>query len=144
MILLFVLGILFCLVFFFFVAPKYFGEHWVERALFTWGWTNAAVATGIALLKIVDPHLKSGTMQEFGLGYLGMAPLEIGVIILAPIAVSSGMLLGLGVGSLVIGLVALSLAFIFGWHPGGRNAIAGINGVSRASSRTRSGQAAES
>ena len=144
MILLFVLGILFCLVFFFFVAPKYFGEHWVERALFTWGWTNAAVATGIALLKIVDPHLKSGTMQEFGLGYLGMAPLEIGVIILAPIAVSSGMLLGLGVGSLVIGLVALSLAFIFGWHPGGRNAIADINGVSRANSRTRSGQAAES
>lgn len=144
MILLFVLGILFCLVFFFFVAPKYFGEHWVERALFTWGWTNAAVATGIALLKIVDPHLKSGTMQEFGLGYLGMAPLEIGVIILAPIAVSSGMLLGLGVGSLVIGLVALSLAFIFGWHPGGRNAIADINGVSRANSRTRSGRAAES
>lgn len=117
LLLLFVLGIVFCLIFFFVMSPQYFGEKWLERAVFSWGWATAAVATGIALLKIVDPKLKSGTLNEYGVAYVGFAPFEIGMTIIAPIAVLAGFTAGLGWVSLIIAVVALGAAVVLGWLP---------------------------
>ncbi|AGF73523.1 sodium/glutamate symporter [Corynebacterium halotolerans] len=118
LLLLFVLGVIFCLIFFFVMSPLFFGEKWLERGIFGWGWATAAVATGIALLKIVDPKLKSGTLNEYGVAYVGFAPFEIGMTIIAPIAVLAGFTAGLGWASLLIALVALGLAVFLGWLPG--------------------------
>ena len=41
---LFVLGVIYCLFFLLWVAPRFFGEKWLERAIFSWGWATAAVA----------------------------------------------------------------------------------------------------
>lgn len=109
----FVLGIIYCFGFFC-LASKFFEEGWLERGLFGWGWATAAVATGIALLKIVDPKLKSGTLNEYGVAYVGFAPFEIGMTILAPIAVVSGFTLGLGVASTAIFAVILVVATVHG------------------------------
>lgn len=97
--------------------PRYFGENWLERGIFGWGWATAAVATGIALLKIVDPKMESGTLNEYGVAYIGFAPFEIGMTILAPIAVIAGWTLGLGVLSLLLALVVLALPWILKWLP---------------------------
>lgn len=109
---LFVLGVVYCTFIFFVLSPEFFGEKWLERGIFSWGWATAAVATGIALLKIVDPKLRSGTLNEYGVAYVGFAPFEIGMTILAPIAVLAGLTAGLGWASLIVG-VAVILVPIF-------------------------------
>lgn len=114
---LFVLGVIFCLIFLFVGSPIWFGKHWLERGIFSWGWATAAVATGIALLKMVDPHQKSGTLNEYGLAYVGFAPFEIGMTILAPIAVIAGFTAGFGWISLVVAIAILGIAFVLGWVP---------------------------
>lgn len=100
-----------------FVAPVFFGEHWLERGIFGWGWATAAVATGIALLKIVDPKLKSGTLNEYGVAYIGFAPFEIGMTIIAPIAVIAGWTIGLGGVATVLAVVILAAPWVFRWLP---------------------------
>lgn len=121
LLILFIVGTIYCVLFFFFVAPAWFGEQWLERAIFGWGWATAAVATGIALLKIVDPKLRSGTLNEYGVAYVGFAPFEIGMTILAPIAVLAGLTAGLGWASLIVAVVVLGMAAVLGWLPGRRN-----------------------
>lgn len=118
LLILFVLGVVYCTVFFFFVSPVFFGEKWLERGIFSWGWATAAVATGIALLKIVDPELKSGALDEYGIAYVGYAPIEIAVNIFAPIAVIAGFTLGFGAITMVAALVILAIPFFLGWLPG--------------------------
>ncbi|WP_244652803.1 hypothetical protein [Corynebacterium diphtheriae] len=39
----------------------------------------------------MDPQQKSGTLEEFGMAYVGFAPFEIAAAILAPIAIIAGL-----------------------------------------------------
>lgn len=64
--------------------------YWFERALFTWGWTTGVTAMGIALLRIVDPRNDSDALADFGLVYLFLAPIEIGLLTAAPLLLTSG------------------------------------------------------
>lgn len=107
LIILFVVGLAFCLVLFFYVAPRIFEHGWFERAVFSWGWATASVATGIAVLKIVDPEQKSGTLEEFGMAYVGFAPFEIAAAIIAPIAIIAGLVWLFGGVALIGGLALL-------------------------------------
>lgn len=115
---LFVLGVVYCSFIFFVLSPEFFGEKWLERGIFSWGWATAAVATGIALLKIVDPKLKSGTLNEYGVAYVGFAPFEIGMTILAPIAVLAGFTAGLGWAALLIGAAVIVVPVVMKQTPG--------------------------
>ena len=124
LVIMFILGTIYCVVFLFFVAPTFFGKQWIERAIFGWGWATAAVATGIALLKIVDPKLKSGTLNEYGVAYVGFAPFEIGMTIIAPIAVIAGWTLGLGLVTTVAAVVILGAALVLKWVPGRKKLVA--------------------
>lgn len=117
LLLLFVLGTIFCVVWMLWAGPLFFGENWLERGIFGWGWATAAVATGIALLKMVDPKLKSGTLNEYGVAYVGFAPFEIGMTILAPIAVIAGFVTGFGWVSFAIAVGVVILAFSSKWVP---------------------------
>ena len=90
LLLLFILGTIFCVFFLLWFPAEFFGERWIERGIFGWGWATATVATGIAILKIVDPKLKSGTLSEYGMAYIGFGPFEISWTIIAPMAVMYG------------------------------------------------------
>ena len=118
----FLLGIIYCVVWMLWAGPTFFGENWLERGIFGWGWATAAVATGIALLKMVDPKLKSGTLNEYGVAYVGFAPFEIGMTILAPIAVIAGFTTGLGWVAFIIAVGVVVMAFALKWIPVGRGA----------------------
>ena len=117
LVLIFVLGTLFCVVWMFWAGPAFFGEQWLERGLFGWGWATAAVATGIALLKMVDPKLKSGTLNEYGVAYVGFAPFEIGTTIIAPIAVIAGFTAIFGWIAFAIAVGVVVLAYVMKWIP---------------------------
>ena len=117
LILLFVLGIIFCLFYLLVMAPLYFGEQWIERGIFGWGWATAAVATGIALLKMVDPKLKSGTLNEYGVAYVGFGPFEIGMNILGPIAVLASFTGPFDWVATVVAVGILEMSFALKWVP---------------------------
>lgn len=88
--LLLLFGIIYCYVFYKFVAKKFFKTFWFEKAIFTWGWATGTVAMGIALLRIVDPDKESGTLEDYGLSYMFSAPIEVMIVTFAPILVLLG------------------------------------------------------
>jgi ESS family glutamate:Na+ symporter len=87
---LFVVGLALCLFLGLWVAPRVMPEGWFERQLFTWGWATGAVATGVALLRIIDPKLNSRTLEDFSIAYLPVLPVEITAVTFAPILVIAG------------------------------------------------------
>lgn len=117
LLIMFVLGTVFCAVWMLWAGPLFFGENWLERGIFGWGWATAAVATGIALLKMVDPKLESGTLNEYGVAYVGFAPFEIGMTILAPIAIIAGFTTAFGWVLFLIAVAVVVVAFALKWVP---------------------------
>ena len=118
---LFILGTIFCSFFLMWFPAEFFGERWIERGIFGWGWATATVATGIAVLKIVDPKLKSGTLSEYGMAYIGFGPFEISWTIIAPMAVMYGFTGAFGAVSLAISIgVYLTFKFMGLLPPRGR------------------------
>lgn len=117
LVLLFVLGTIFCTFFLLWFPAEFFGARWIERGIFGWGWATATVATGIAILKIVDPKLESGTLNEYGMAYVGFGPFEIGMTVIAPLAVMYGFTAGLGSIALAIGVGVYLVAKFSGWMP---------------------------
>ena len=79
------------------------------------------MATGIALLKIVDPKLKSGTLNEYGVAYVGFGPFEIGTTIIAPIAVIAGFTAIFGWIAFAIAVGVVVLAYVMKWIPAKRS-----------------------
>lgn len=117
LVILFVAGTIYCVVFLMWIAPMFFGNYWLERGIFGWGWATAAVATGIALLKMVDPKLRSGTLNEYGVAYVAFAPFELGMTILAPIAVLAGFTAGFGWVSFAVAAGIFIAALAMKWVP---------------------------
>lgn len=115
LLILFAAGLVFCVLVFFLLSPVMFRTPWLERAIFGWGWATASVAMGIALLKIVDPKLRTGALEEFGVAYVGFAPFEILMAILAPIAVVSGLVGLFGVAATIASVIIIGMAFAFKW-----------------------------
>lgn len=115
LLLLLLFGLLYCVLMFRLLTPRMFTEAWLERGLFCWGWSTASVATGIALLRIVDPKGKSRTIEEFGLAYVGFAPVEIAMAIAAPVLVVNGFGWAFIGVCLLSGIAVLGAAFVLGW-----------------------------
>lgn len=90
LLLIFVLGLAFCLFLGLVIAPRFLGRNWFEKQIFTWGWATGSVATGIALLRIVDPEQESGTVEDFGYAYIPLIPIEGAAVAIAPLLVIAG------------------------------------------------------
>ena len=108
-------GLIVTLIYVFFMAKKLMKECWFEKALFTWGWFTGTMAMGIALLRVVDPKMKSRCMDSYALAYLFIAPVEIALITFAPVAFVNGYGLLFASICLVAGLGVLSVAYFKKW-----------------------------
>lgn len=109
---LFVIGLALALLLGTFVAPRVMTDAWFEKQLFTWGWATGAVATGVAMLRIVDPKLKSGTMEQFGVAYIPVVPVEIAAVSFVPLLILAGLswaVVGIWGAILVAAIVAAVL-----------------------------------
>jgi ESS family glutamate:Na+ symporter len=109
-------GLIYCLALFWFVGRRICRTFWFERSLFVYGWATGVIATSITLLRVVDPRFRSHTLQDYGLAYLFIAPVEIAVLVVVPPLVARGwvvlpaaVLLGLFVACLVLS------ARLIGW-----------------------------
>ncbi|TWT14318.1 sodium/glutamate symporter [Planomicrobium sp. CPCC 101079] len=112
---LFAFGLFFAWTFFYVLSRRFFDQHWFEKGIFTWGWTTGTVAMGIALLRIVDPELESNTLDDFGMAYIPIAPVEILIVTFAPLLiVNSQSWLFVGI-TLTFGLAIFIIAKMNGW-----------------------------
>lgn len=89
-VILIVFGIILALVFYRYLSGLFFQEKWFEKGIFTFGWITGAVAMAIALIRIADPKLESNTLDDFGLAYVPIAPVEIAIITFAPLMILNG------------------------------------------------------
>lgn len=87
---LFVVGLALCLLLGLVVAPRMLGDAWFEKQIFTWGWATGSVSTGLALLRIVDPRLRSRTLEDFAIAYLPLLPVEVTAVTFTPVLVLAG------------------------------------------------------
>ncbi len=108
-------GLAFTLIYVFVMARKLMKECWFEKALFTWGWFTGTMAMGIALLRVVDPKMKSRCLDSYALAYLFIAPVEIALITFAPVAFVNGYGLIFAGICLVAGLSVMSVAHFKKW-----------------------------
>ena len=70
---------------------------------------------GIALLRITDPDSQSGTLDDYAFAYLYIAPVEIALVSLSPLAFCNGFgWLFVGICALV-GIGILAYAALRGW-----------------------------
>lgn len=115
LILLFIFGIVYAYVFFAILSKKFFAEHWFEKGIFTWGWTTGTVAMGMALLRIVDPEAKSGTLDDYGLAYIPIAPVEIMLVTFAPLLVLNSQSWVFVMITFVFSFVIYLMAIKFKW-----------------------------
>lgn len=108
-------GLAATLLYVFFMARKLMKECWFEKALFTWGWFTGTMAMGIALLRVVDPKMKSRCLDNYALAYLFIAPVEISLITFAPVAFTNGYGLIFSSICLIAGLSIIAVAYFKKW-----------------------------
>lgn len=113
LIILFFVGLALILGLGFFVAPNVLLDARFEKQIFTWGWATGTVATSITLLRIVDPKLRSRTLEDFAIAYIAVAPVEITAVTFVPTLILAGAawaVVGIWGAICVVGLV---IAVIF-------------------------------
>ena len=108
-------GLAVTLIYVFVMARKLMKECWFEKALFTWGWFTGTMAMGIALLRVVDPKMKSRCLDSYALAYLFIAPVEISLITFAPVAFINGYGLLFSGICLIAGLAIMTVAYFKKW-----------------------------
>lgn len=108
-------GLVATLIYVFVMARKLMKECWFEKALFTWGWFTGTMAMGIALLRVVDPKMKSRCLDSYALAYLFIAPVEISLITFAPVAFVNGYGLIFSSICLIAGLSIIAVAYFKKW-----------------------------
>ena len=91
LIILLTLGLAVTLFFVFWVGARIHRTAPFEKSIFTWGWFTGTMAMGIALLRITDPDSKSGCLDDYAYAYLYIAPVEIALVSLSPLAFCSGL-----------------------------------------------------
>ena len=102
LILLFLFGLGYAYLFFAIFSKKFFSHYWFEKGIFTWGWTTGRLRWEWHFLGLSDPNSESKTLDDYGLAYIPIAPVEILLITFAPMLVLNSQ-----------GLVFVAITFAF-------------------------------
>ena len=108
-------GLLFTALYVFWVGARIHKDYSFEKSIFTWGWFTGTMAMGIALLRITDPDSKSGCLDDYALAYLYIAPVEIALVSLSPVAFAYGWGWLFVTVCAVAGVSVLGFAAFRGW-----------------------------
>lgn len=112
-----VVGMLWVIFNLYVLAPRMLNNYWFERGIFVYGWCTGVVAFGVILLRIVDPDFITEALEDYGLAYIIIAPIELFLVALSPVffATYGGITTAiLVVASLGLLVVAKLLGFWYG------------------------------
>ena len=76
-------GVLWCVFAFLFLAPRMMPSYWFERGIGEFGQSLGVTATGLVLMRVVDPELKTPAYPAFGYKQLIFEPFFGGGLITA-------------------------------------------------------------
>lgn len=102
----------------FFVGAAVFKDHWFEPSIFTYGWNTGVVGTSVALVRVVDPQMKTRAVQDYGTAFLGIGPVEMILYPLIIWACGAGRVVPLAAA---LTLLAVALFLAAGWASHGAN-----------------------
>ena len=101
----------------FYFSWKVFDEDWFERALGSYGLESGVLATGLMLLRVVDPEFKTSGQESAAASAALCYPWSLPYIMFMPafaFAASKWTILGISVALLVVFLIIARVCF---WHP---------------------------
>jgi len=104
-------GLIFTFVYVLLAGKLIHKTNWFEKSIFTWGWFTGTMAMSIALLRIADPDMKSGCLDDYAYAYIYIAPVEIALVSLSPVIFAGGYGALFSVSCLALGLGILAFAF---------------------------------
>jgi ESS family glutamate:Na+ symporter len=61
----------------FYLGKRFLPDHWVERSIMTFGQCTGVTATGLLLVRVVDPEFETPAVSAWGLSYAVMFPLAL-------------------------------------------------------------------
>lgn len=116
LVLMFSFGTLFTLVLVWWVGRRICHNFWFERSMLMFGWNTGSVAMSLVLVRVLDPNMRSGVLEDFGISYFGVAFVEIAIISLIPHLVMQGIVV-VPTLVLIIGFFACIFLsrFLVGW-----------------------------
>jgi ESS family glutamate:Na+ symporter len=98
------------------VGRRLFCNFWFERSLFVYGWNTGVIATSVTLLRVVDPRLRTRTLEDYGLAYVFIAVVEIALLVVVPALVASGVIVLPALVLIAAALLCVVLsAWLVGW-----------------------------
>jgi ESS family glutamate:Na+ symporter len=102
-------GVVYSIAVLWFIGRRAYHNFWFERGLFTYGWNTGVIGTGVVLLRVIDPRMQSGTLEDYGLAALLIAVGEVSLTVFLPPLVGAGhvfvpavVLVGAAVGFMVL------------------------------------------
>lgn len=101
----------------FYFSWKIFDDDWFERALGSYGLESGVLATGLMLLRVVDPRFETTGRESAAASAALCYPWSLPYIMIMPalaFSLSPWMILGI---SAVLLIVFLAIARLFFWHP---------------------------
>jgi ESS family glutamate:Na+ symporter len=97
------------------LAPKLNRRDWFERAMFVFGFLTGVYATAFILMRIVDPKMKSKTLEDTAICAPLTSPTDILVVTFGPILLANGQYWAF-LGPAFLYLIGFSiLAYTMGW-----------------------------
>jgi ESS family glutamate:Na+ symporter len=88
-----VFGVVFSVAVLWLIGRRIYHNFWFERSLFVYGWNTGVIATSVTLLRVVDPKLRTQTLEDYGLAYVFISGIEISLMVALPLLVASGIIL---------------------------------------------------
>lgn len=85
-----ILGTLINLFFMWVVAPRTYHNNWFERGIIIFGMYSGVMATGVTLLRVVDPDNQSGSLEDTGFGTALVSIFDIFQVGMYPVFVCLG------------------------------------------------------
>ena len=99
----------------FYIVPRVCKIDWFEKMLLNFGQHTGTAATGLALVRCVDPRFKSSAPESTGVGSALLVPITGSMPALIPLLAMQSQSMVIAVGVIMF-VLAIILARIFLWH----------------------------
>ncbi|GAK09955.1 hypothetical protein [Geomicrobium sp. JCM 19038] len=103
-----VVGVVLNVIMFIYLAPRMIPHFWFERGIGDFGQSMGVAATGIMLMKIVDPEQKTPAMKAFGYKQIFFEPMVGGGLVTAA---AMPLIINFGAVPFLIATTLLTVAF---------------------------------
>jgi ESS family glutamate:Na+ symporter len=97
----------------YYAGKRILPDHWVERSIMTFGQCTGVTATGLLLLRVVDPDFKTPAVSAWGISYAVVFPLALVYLGIGTTVMAEHGPLVFGGLSLVVAVAGFLVASLF-------------------------------